>query len=320
MTTWRSRLRGFFLEPGSPAPLAALRIGLSLTLLLQAAYLSFHLNELYGSGALLEKRTAAVASDWGLDVSSWNHLFSLVGVPEASSLILLCLLYVGALLALLVGWNTRVSAIFAWFFHLILMDDQMAIYGTDFLSHSVLFFLLWMPSGEVWSVDARRQVGGPSWQARLSLRAFQIYLCIVYLASGLEKINGTQWWSGEAIWRSLMLPSLAQFDMAWIAAWPLLPRTLGWGTLLVETAYPLFIWPRRTRLLWVALTVSLHVGIALFLGLWLFSLLMIVLTVCGFAVPYLVEAKRVEMRKPDEARLRRASSDENYSRTTSAAI
>jgi hypothetical protein len=110
----------------------------------------------------------------------------------------------------------------------------------------------------------------------------QIQLCIVYFASGLEKAMGEQWWNGEAIWRSLMLPVYNHFDFSWISRFPLLAKLGAWGTLIVEMGYPFFVWSRRTRRFWVAATIALHLGIGLFLGLHTFSALMTVLTLSAF--------------------------------------
>jgi hypothetical protein len=58
--------------------------------------------------------------------------------------------------------------------------------------------------------------------------------------------------------------------------------------MLIELGYPVFIWPRRTRPVWVAATAALHLGIGVLMGLWLFSAVMIVMTVAAFGLPWLV--------------------------------
>jgi hypothetical protein len=58
----------------------------------------------------------------------------------------------------------------------------------------------------------------------------------------------------------------------------------GLGTLVIETFYPIFVWPRRTRTLWALATISLHVGIAVFMGLVSFSAMMAVFTGSMFLV------------------------------------
>jgi hypothetical protein len=113
----------------------------------------------------------------------------------------------------------------------------------------------------------------------------QIQLCIGYFWSGLEKALGTQWWTGEAIWRALMLPTFFRYSLEWLSSAPWIPLALGWGTLILEMGYPIFIWPKRTRRAWLIGIIAMHAGIGCFLGLWLFALIMIVLNVTLFAVP-----------------------------------
>jgi hypothetical protein len=107
---------------------------------------------------------------------------------------------------------------------------------------------------------------------------------VAYFATAVLKGQGAQWWNGEAIWRSLTLPLYARFEMGWMANFPWLAKLAGWGTLLVEGGYAVFIWPRQTRYAWAAAIVGLHLGIAIFLGLWVFGLLMSVLTTGAFVV------------------------------------
>jgi hypothetical protein len=149
-----------------------------------------------------------------------------------------------------------------------------------------LFYCLWMPIGNVMSVDNMMKGGMeiPSSFARLSLRVLQIHLCVVYFTSGMDKAEGIQWWNGEAIWRSLMRPDLAQYDMTWLASVPWLAMLICWATLVVELGYAVFVWPRRTRTLWALATIGLHVGIAVMMGLWSFSAVMIVLTGSAFLI------------------------------------
>lgn len=141
-----------------------------------------------------------------------------------------------------------------------------------------------MPAGAAFSVDwwIRGRPNAVSSAARLGLRVLQLHLCISYFCSGMEKAQGIQWWNGELLWRALSLPVYYQFDMSWLAQWPVLSMIGGWTTLVFELGYSVFIWPRATRRFWIAGMVGLHLGIAIFLGLGLFGLIMCVLTVSVF--------------------------------------
>ena len=54
---------------------------------------------------------------------------------------------------------------------------------------------------------------------------------------------------------------------AWLADVPWVARAACWATIVVEAGYPVFVWPRRTRVPWVVATIALHVGIAAALSL-----------------------------------------------------
>jgi hypothetical protein len=57
---------------------------------------------------------------------------------------------------------------------------------------------------------------------------------------------------------------------------------LGILVCLIETGFPFFIWPKRTRLIWLLCVLGMHAGIGLTMGLYLFSLVMIVLDLAAF--------------------------------------
>jgi hypothetical protein len=278
------RLSRFLFEPASPTPLALLRIGVSLILLFQAWYLAPLLFDLYGEASVLQQGLGEEVSQRYASLTYWLDRIASLGGSPSLALTMMGVAYVFSLVGLLLGWKTRLSAIAAWLLHLGFTYGQTTSYGLDLFTHVSLFLMIWVPAGAALSWDNRRgpPEGRPSSEARLGRRTLQIYLCLTYLASGLEKALGHQWWDGEAIWRSLTLPSLSQFNLQWMAGYPWLPIALGWGTLLIEIGYSLFIWPRRTRKLWFALTVGLHLGIGIFLGLWLFAFIMIVLNLAAF--------------------------------------
>jgi hypothetical protein len=191
------------------------------------------------------------------------------------------LIYVAALAALLLGYRTRAAAIIAYLGHVMMKSSAGAsIYGVDVFAQIALFYCMLMPVGATFSLDrsSGRETGAPSSAARLAIRVLQIHLCIMYLACGLDKSAGEDWWNGEAIWCALMRSDLCVFNMSWLASVPLIPRLLGLGTLVIEAGYPIFVWPRRTRTLWALATISLHLGIAIFMRLYSFSAMMSVFT------------------------------------------
>ncbi|WP_437737453.1 hypothetical protein [Sorangium sp. So ce1335] len=284
---WRAIDR-FAFAPASAMPLAALRIGLASVLLLQAAMVAPVFLDLYGRTGILQgplndmlARSDLLRVGWLIDG------LAPLGIGEAAFVKGTGALYALALVALLLGWRARAAAALAWLTHLLLMmTADSTSYGADSYAHIFLFYLMWMPSGAALSLDRRlgRAPAGPPPTTRLSLRVLQVHLCVSYLASGLSKASGAQWWNGDAVWRSVMLPEYRQLDLSWLAQHPWIPTLAGWLVLLVEAGYAFFIWPRQTRRLWVAATVALHLGIAVFMGLVVFGVLMAVLTLALFGV------------------------------------
>jgi hypothetical protein len=113
----------------------------------------------------------------------------------------------------------------------------------------------------------------------------QAHLCVVYLAAGLFKAMGRQWWNGEAIWQVVSQPAFRTFDLGSLARHPWIPTLAGWVTLVVEIGYAFLIWPRRTRRAWAIAAIGLHLGVGLFMGLVFFSGVMILLTCSLFLIP-----------------------------------
>ena len=295
----------FVSKPASPRPLAVLRIGVAGILLVQAFLLAGSLLDLYGERAFVQWSALPKGPPPELVSAGW--LREMLGVGGDTSVQVVFYAYVGCLVLLLCGWQTRIAAIVAWLTHMaIKTTGHAAIYGVDEFAHIALFYCVWMPVGNDLSLDKQqgRRSDEPTALARLALRVLQLHLCVVYLSSGIEKGFGTgsQWWDGEAIWRSVMRPDLAMFDMTWMAEYPWVPTLIGWVTLAVELGYGVMIWSRWTRPIWAALTIGMHLGIVVVLGLWTFGALMIALNVAALLVspeppppaPVKAEGKKVK--------------------------
>ncbi|MBY0369749.1 HTTM domain-containing protein [bacterium] len=296
----KARLVDFFFLPASPAPLAILRICIGLLLLYQAIVLAPFTFELFGRDAFVQGDLAQYLSNPHLpSIKTFLNAFWPLGLVESQVMVGIGVAYTLSLLCMIVGYRTRIATPLAWLLHLTLMNTApCSNYGADQFLHISLFYLMLSPCGDAFSVTALTKRGVRTTEARFWLRLLQLHLCIAYLASGLEKSAGDQWWNGEVIWRALNLPVYAQFDVSWLAPHSGLLKLAAWGTLVIEIGYPLFIWLRKTRLVWVTLVASLHLGIAVLLGLGVFGLTMLSLTVCAFGLPLFFERNSYRLEKP----------------------
>jgi CubicO group peptidase (beta-lactamase class C family) len=218
-----------------------------------------------------------------------------LGLREHAAITLLLSAYAGSLLSLVLGFHARFSAFLAWGLHLSVVTSAFASsYGVDQLANTFLFYLFLFPSGRAWTFATRpaKSRRGETIPAGC-LRVMQVHLCVIYLAAGLDKAMGSQWWNGEAIWQAVSQPVFGTFDLSWLASHSWIPTLAGWGTLVVEIGYGFLIWPRRTRRMWFLATLGLHLGIGLFMGLVFFSSVMILLTSCLFLIPETVVARAV---------------------------
>lgn len=288
MRTFRARIVDFFTRPAPARPLAVLRIGLAAVLLLQAAALAPVLLELYGRGGFVQWLIVHELVPPGVPRVGWlAEALAPVGVSPEGCVRAVFVFYVAGLSALLVGWHTRAAAGAAWLGHLMLcVSGHAGVYGVDTFARIALFYCVVLPVGHAFSLDrgAGRVPAGPTAAARLGLRLVQVHLCIAYLAAGAAKAAGEQWWSGEAVWLAVNQPTLAGYEVGWLAEAPWLARLACWATVVIEAGYAVFIWPRRTRTAWALLTIALHVGIAVGLGLASFAGVMIVLNAAAFLV------------------------------------
>jgi hypothetical protein len=269
-----NRLEAFFFPPASQRPMAVLRVVLSLILLIQALAFSNQLFELYGDQGILQGSLAHYLTGGDLGIRA---LFQNVGISETLWLRVMFTAYTLSLLALVVNFGGRIAAGTACLTHTgLLQIGTLSSYGVDQFAQVALFYLILCPGTHP---DAC-----PSPWAGFVRRLLQINLCLAYLCSGLAKARGADWWTGEAIWRALMMPVYRTLPMEWLAGFPVLAKLLCWGTLLLEIGYIVFIWPRATRRAWVVGVVGLHLGILVFMRLTSFALVMTLLTVVAFGM------------------------------------
>lgn len=288
------------MTPAAPHPLALLRLGACAVALVQLAILWPYLLQFYGNFGFVQWALVEAGNEsWMPSIGKLCLLLQPYGITSAACVHGVFSVYALGLVGLALGFKTRLWAVVAWFSHsLTLNTGYFSAYGADTMLQICLFYCVFLPVGSAWSLDRwlRRQPAAPTAGARLALRVLQIHLCIIYLDAGTAKMQSPQWWNGEAIWRALMQPQFAVFGFAWLSRLPGLAMILCWSVLLIEVGYPVLIWPRRTRPLWVAATLGLHLGIGLFMGLWLFALVMMIMTFSAFGLDLMLgrEPARLE--------------------------
>jgi hypothetical protein len=105
-------------------------------------------------------------------------------------------------------------------------------------------------------------------------------MCIIYLFSGIAKMQGEPWVLGDASWLSFAMyeyqSRLHAFDMTWTASHPWLLNIMTHATVFWELTYCALVWPALTRPWVLLMAIFVHAGIALFLGMPTFGLVMLI--------------------------------------------
>jgi hypothetical protein len=186
---------------------------------------------------------------------------------------------------LLIGLFSRTAAIVTWFLHLASVKSAALLaYGMDDLTTIGLFYLVVSPLPDKFSLDhilRKATLKDPKFSG-LARRVLQIHLCIIYFFSGLSKCLGPGWWNGDSLWRVLTHPPFDILPPEFLVRWKDVFPFLGISVWVMEIAYPLFIWGKRTRNIWLVCVIGMHIAIGVTMGMYLFALIMIVLNLAAF--------------------------------------
>lgn len=286
---------------GRPVSLYAasvLRIGYGLL------YLAFLLREFPHRGEIWgpdSPWTPALAEQL-FEQTGWNSVLILSDSPAYFEFCYAMAVVTSVLFTL--GWRTRVMSVL--FAVVVISFHARSIFMTDGGDNLVLLMALYLvltACGRRWSLDARRDrlrsaragdvpepVRGPYAQelrrARVTLTTavhncgvfvIAAQVCFLYGSAGLYKVQGSTWGGGTALHYALNLelfqpwPALSHL----VAAFPLVIAITGYVTVLVQVAFPFVLFGRLKYPVLVVL-LGMHIGIAVLMGLPLFSGAMII--------------------------------------------
>jgi hypothetical protein len=117
-----------------------------------------------------------------------EKLATLLHISKSTIVAIILFLYLGSLLFLLIGIWVRVSAVFALLMFVALGNTLSPYgYGVDVYHTVTLFFLCVFPTGYFFTFQHKKKYSSLATIQALSIRVFQIYLCLTYLNAGVEK-------------------------------------------------------------------------------------------------------------------------------------
>ena len=284
----------FLFPPQTDTWLAVLRIGLGLQVIVYALFLRSDWHYLFassGKGLVGRELGEAIASFDSPLIPRLGWLVAIgrhfnISEETVLSVAWVCLLSAGCFL--LLGLLSRPAAILAWFVHLCAAESGgLLAYGADAFMTTALFYLMLSPLPDRYSFDhwvVKTRAKNPQllgfWH-----RVLQVHLCFVYFIGGLAKCLGNGWWDGSNLWRSLIRPPFNLVPPDMLVRFKYALPILGISICLLEVSYPIFIWIKKTRLIWLVCILAMHAAIGLLMGLYLFALVMIVMNLAAFGIP-----------------------------------
>ena len=290
---WKEAWNWFWFKPADPIVLGLMRILVGSMLLYTHLVWSLGLDTFFGADGILPESYRYYLFDqssW-----AWSH-FDLAAGPTAMWLMHGFGLFVIALW--MIGFKTRWTG---WLSFLLAVSYANratgAQFGLDQINCFLCLYLALGNSGASFSLDrwwstrnASRRAGEGSGRLRsrlmngpdekdtisnIAIRLIQVHMCVVYLFAGLGKLQGDSWWNGEAIWGALASYEYQTLDMTWLADHMWLVNVITLITLAWEVSYAFLVWPPLTRPIYLIMSVLVHLGIGLAMGMLTFGLIMI---------------------------------------------
>ncbi len=295
----RAYLRDVFgLDPRS---LAALRVGLGVTLLIDLVIRAGDLERFYSDAGVITRaavRGHSPLPSLHMASGAWEAQAGLFALAAAFA----CML--------IVGWRTRLAAFASWFLLQSLhARNPFVLNGGDILLRCMLLWAMFLPLGARLSLDARAGRGGARAPVVLGAASvgFIAQLAVMYVATAALK-SGDAWLDGSALYYALHSDHLAYQPVAswllqsapvelalgdgWLATLraiglpirdgtPWITALLTYATLALEYLGPLLLlWPWRrgpARALLVAVFIGFHVCTDVCLSIGLFALISVVM-------------------------------------------
>jgi hypothetical protein len=297
----------FWFAPSLPHTLALIRILAGAMLFYTHFALTLDLTAFLGKDAWISRSTALLLNQ-GPDGRTWvwSYLYY-IDSPAMLWTVHIIALVILAMFTL--GLFTRVTSVLAFVITLSYCHRLTgALFGLDQINLFMTMYLMLAPCGRVWSLDRwiarRRGLPDPSAASpsvTVATRLIQIHLCVIYLFGGIDKAKGDLWWNGSAVWFALANLEYQSLNLTWLVRHRWLIALMTHVTLFWETFYPVLIWPKLTRPIFLAMAVAVHGGIALALGMKTFGLAMIIANV-AFVSPQFLQRIAAMAAGPNQCR------------------
>lgn len=263
-----SRIRAFLFSNESGPQLGLFRILLCGTLFYIACWRQLNIDQL-GAGALIPRDMAlSVVPDFYRPAIQWFFW------PD--SIVIFVHLFLIVLLGLAtLGYSNRFFLLLTWVIHQGILNRNYAInFGADSIGGLFLFYLSFTNACEFYTLKNKRKTIVDDLSAMV-FRLIQVQICVIYAYTGFEKLKGSTWWDGTALWTVFANPQFSEFDLKFMSHVPWFFPLGTFLTVIFEVYFVALVWHPSSRKYGLLAGVVFHLGIGFLLGLMPFSLVMI---------------------------------------------
>ena len=270
-------------QPSVTAPLELARIGIGAALLSHYVLAIPYLYDFWGDTGWMPRKQLADEYDSVLVQSLLFHF------TASWQLVAFYALFLAGCLAFMLGWRT---AYVKWIVLIgqISLDHRNPIffYGVDKILAGLLLILCLAPIGRALSLDRVRAVRAakradltatvPPYSSEWTgacIRLMQIQMAVLFFYSAISKAGGEDWRGGDAVWAVFTTDEhYDPFMLRLFASQYWLVNFATYGTVFIELAFCFLIWQRITRPWLLAGALFLHAQFAILMGLFYFSVVM----------------------------------------------
>ena len=272
---------GFFFHRKSDLSIfGPIRIAYAALLLINLLTWWPELETWFGENGVLSLQASRIAVDPDtITLFQW--------LPNTSMALWVCfLILIANAICLLLGLFTRwqlasIFVLYTSFVH----RNIMIFDGEDILFRLMAFYLIFSPAGKFCSIEnwwaSRKKPQSehpPVLYAIWPLRLIQIQTASIVFFSVIEKLKGTEWLDGTALYYVSRLDDLFyRFPVPeFIFESMFLMSLMAWATLVLELVVPIAVWFPKTRRAALLLAFLFHLSLDYMMNLNLFQWIMIV--------------------------------------------
>jgi len=187
------------------------------------------------------------------------------------------------LLLVTFGIGGRLVIIVTWILNIAFIQRNYAVnFGADIIGNIWLFYLIFTGPGNwfTWKHFLKGSRYQPlesasDWLSSVGVTLIRIHLCTIYFYTGIEKLKGTSWWDGTALWTVLINSQMVVTDFEWVKYISPLIFILTWVTILFEIFFTPLVFVERCKLPILLFGVVFHLTIGGIMALMPFALIMI---------------------------------------------